>query len=85
MAAALLGTTGAHAQDRAACLGEADMCATLAAGEAELAGMLVSGDVGIVARLFADDAVWTLSDAPAGARQRRSPRSPPPRVWPPAR
>lgn len=42
------------------CHGDRKVCETLSSGERELASMLVSGDVGIVARLFADDAVWSL-------------------------
>lgn len=44
------------------CQGDKRVCETLVAGERELASMLVSGDVGIIARLFADDAVWSLGN-----------------------
>jgi hypothetical protein len=48
--------------DVADCHGEPSVCRTLVRGERDLASMLVSGDTSIVARLFADDAVWSLGN-----------------------
>jgi hypothetical protein len=62
------------------CQGDQRVCEILVRGEQELASMLVSGDVSIVARLFADDAVWSLGSgkrwtkAEAIAALRKAPR-----------
>lgn len=44
------------------CQGDERVCETVTAGERELTSVLVSGDVRVIARLFADDAVWSLGN-----------------------
>jgi hypothetical protein len=43
------------------CRAARPVCDTAVTGEGELARMLVSGDVRVAERLFADDAIWSLS------------------------
>ncbi|WP_454885000.1 nuclear transport factor 2 family protein [Sphingomonas oryzagri] len=62
-ASLVIASPAAFAGDRIVeCHGHASVCQTLVEGEEQLASMLVSGDVKIVTRLFADNAIWTLSD-----------------------
>lgn len=71
LAAACLIAIGPARADEPAieCHGEKAVCQTLVAGEKELASMLVSGDVGVVQRLFADDAIWTLANGVRWTKQ----------------
>lgn len=53
-------TPSSAADCSAHCRGDASVCETITVGEQELTSVMVSGDVSVIARLFADDAVWSL-------------------------